>query len=113
MRRCRSGASASVTGLARAARMANLSEAQYAATFIRTEKTTKNQRTAPPIAAPTPMNRAVSPASRSQVRAFVLKLALLTFTALLSADEISPLSAEGFSRHWFKDQHYMAGAPGS
>jgi hypothetical protein len=32
------------------------------------------------------MNSAVSPASRSQVRALVLKLALLTFTALLSAE---------------------------
>src|SRR6188472_3444814 len=96
--RCRSGASASETSCARDALIANLSDQKNAARFIATEKKTKSQSAAPPIAHPTPTNRAVSPASRTQVRAFVLKLAWLRFTVLLSADEIVRLSAEGFSR---------------
>src|SRR6476659_10942459 len=93
---CSSGASASETSFARAALIANLSDQKKAARFITTEKITKNQSAAPPIAQPTPMNRAVSPARRTQVRALVLKLAWLRFTALLSAD--TGLSVEGFSR---------------
>ncbi len=38
-----------------------------------TEKTTKIQRKAPPSAAPIPMKRPVSPASKSQVRALVVE----------------------------------------
>src|SRR5438034_4661122 len=53
---------------------------------MNTEKRTNSHRAAPPIAQPTPMKSAVRPARRSQVRAFVLKLAWLRFTALLSAD---------------------------
>src|SRR3954452_404101 len=76
--------------------MANLSDQKYAARFMTIEKITKNQSAAPPIAQPTPMNSAVRPARRTQVRALVLKLAWLRFTALLSADR--QLSVEGFSR---------------
>src|SRR4051794_17881485 len=93
---CNSGASASDPSLAREALIANLSDQKKAARFIATEKITKNQSAAPPIAQPTPMNSAVSPARRTQVRALVLKLAWLRFTALLSAD--TRLSVEGFSR---------------
>ena len=56
-----------------------MSEPQYAATFINTEKTTKNQRNPPPIAAPMPTKSAVSAASSSQVRALVVKSAWVTF----------------------------------
>src|SRR6185436_4755821 len=95
---CRSGASASETSCARAALIANLSDQKYAATFNSTEKITKNHSAAPPIAQPTPMKSAVRPARRSQVRAFVEKLAWLRFTEHSFRLTHTVLSAEGFSR---------------
>jgi hypothetical protein len=71
--------------------MANLSDSQYAATFMSTEKTTKNHSAPPPIAAPIPTKSAVSAASRSQVRALVVKPACVTFIVgyLLSTERLS------------------------
>jgi hypothetical protein len=60
-----------VTCFARLARIANLSDIQYATTFMTTDKTTKNQRAPPPMAAPMPTSRPVSPAISSQVRRWV------------------------------------------
>src|SRR5262245_55826825 len=69
---------------------------------MKTEKRTKIHRAAPPIAQPTPMKSAVRPARRTQVRAFVVKLARVTFTGLLSADsdsfcqpKVSPAACHG------------------
>jgi hypothetical protein len=61
-----------------------LSDIQYAATFMTTERTTKNQRAPPPRVAPIPTKRAVSPARSSHVRALVVKLAWVTFMLGLS-----------------------------
>src|SRR6187551_3373340 len=94
--RCRSGASDSETSCARDALIANLSDQKNAARFIAMEKKTKSQSAAPPIAHPTPTNRAVSPARRTHVRALVLKLAWFRFIDVLSADEFDSLVSRRF-----------------